>query len=631
PFLTMTEGANSSYSASVSMTGIEIGDKIKYKIVAVDQAAVPNYTNEPASGVHEVNVVGLGPTIDSYANNFDATSGDFFGEGFSMTTPAGFANGAIHTDHPYKQGNGFPNDKLNLTYQLSSPIRVKDEEATIKFDEIVLVEPGEPGSVFGSENFFDYVVVEGSIDGGVTWKPVADGYDSRDNNDWLTLYNSTIVDNSSTGVGNPSLYRTRTMDLLQKFAAGDEVAIRFRLFSDPFARGWGWAIDNLKIQIDETMPTVLNDHVDYIVHGTTTTLPITTKVTDASGVKTLKIEYSVNDGTAEMVDFPVVFNQNEYTLNLGLDNLTAGTKVSYRIVAKDSADNVGIFPPTGYVNVPLIALSSPVSEYVNNFDDPTPDFVGNFFTIEKPSGFSNAAIHSTHFYYNGMGLDKTSDFTFTLKKPITLTSTNHYMQFDEIAIVEGHPQAAVFGTPAFSDYVIVEGSKDGAVTWKKFLDGYDAQEKASWVVAYNNKTSGTSGHYNSRTIDLTASNDFKSGDNVLIRFRMFVDDKNNGWGWSIDNLSIQGPITGVETVSQAEIKLFPNPTAQLITIEMQSMREVPVTIYNQQGVTVYRDVIAGHSTVAHKEINVSEFAEGLYLVKAEVNGKLIVRKFLKVK
>jgi hypothetical protein len=32
------------------------------------------------------------------------------------------------------------------------------------------------------------------------------------------------------------------------FQAGDVVLIRFRLLSDPYARGWGWMIDNLRIQ-----------------------------------------------------------------------------------------------------------------------------------------------------------------------------------------------------------------------------------------------------------------------------------------------------------------------------------------------------------------------------------------------
>jgi hypothetical protein len=32
-----------------------------------------------------------------------------------------------------------------------------------------------------------------------------------------------------------------------KISAGDTLLVRFRLFSDPFANGWGWVIEDLKI------------------------------------------------------------------------------------------------------------------------------------------------------------------------------------------------------------------------------------------------------------------------------------------------------------------------------------------------------------------------------------------------
>ena len=43
------------------------------------------------------------------------------------------------------------------------------------------------------------------------------------------------------------------------FSEGDTILIRFRLFSDPYAHGWGWAIDNLRIQFVVSAPlTVLS-------------------------------------------------------------------------------------------------------------------------------------------------------------------------------------------------------------------------------------------------------------------------------------------------------------------------------------------------------------------------------------
>ena len=49
----------------------------------------------------------------------------------------------------------------------------------ISYNELVLVEPGETGSLFGSSGFYDYVILEASKDFGKTWFNLIDGYDSR--------------------------------------------------------------------------------------------------------------------------------------------------------------------------------------------------------------------------------------------------------------------------------------------------------------------------------------------------------------------------------------------------------------------------------------------------------------------
>ncbi|RYF50103.1 MAG: T9SS type A sorting domain-containing protein, partial [Cytophagaceae bacterium] len=139
-----------------------------------------------------------------------------------------------------------------------SPIRIKanPDSAVIRFDEVVLIEPGGVGSRLGDKNFYDYVVVEGSSDNGSTWRPLLDAYSSADNPDWLKAYTSGVVvspvgEQNSTMVGVPALYRHRNIPLLNQkslFRAGDQILIRFRLLADQLSHGWGWAIDNLRIQ-----------------------------------------------------------------------------------------------------------------------------------------------------------------------------------------------------------------------------------------------------------------------------------------------------------------------------------------------------------------------------------------------
>ena len=49
------------------------------------------------------------------------------------------------------------------------------------------------------------------------------------------------------------------------FSEGDTVVVRFRLFSDPFAVGWGWAIDNLRIQDTQVAVEDFVDNQDFKV------------------------------------------------------------------------------------------------------------------------------------------------------------------------------------------------------------------------------------------------------------------------------------------------------------------------------------------------------------------------------
>ncbi|MBG8555180.1 T9SS type A sorting domain-containing protein [Hymenobacter guriensis] len=247
PAITLAKTDEFTYTGLLGAAGdIKAGDIVTYRIVAEDVAAARNTTSTPT---YTLSIVKLKEAQVSYSNQLDSNSPlDFVGNGFSITQPDGFSSPAIHSLHPYPDGAG-PNSESNFIYQLLVPIKVREAkaEATVRFDEIVLVEPGATGSVFGSPDFFDYVVVEGS-ENGTTWVPLANGYDSRASAVWRTAYNSSISGDNSTAVGTPTLFRSRLLNLRNQFAGGDVVQLRFRLFADAGAHGWGWAIDNLRIQ-----------------------------------------------------------------------------------------------------------------------------------------------------------------------------------------------------------------------------------------------------------------------------------------------------------------------------------------------------------------------------------------------
>ena len=225
---------------------------VAFQVVMADSLtmSVTSYKNGKAylSAQRGANVV-LAPTSrQSYVDNFSTATANFTSSGFTLQTPSGFTSQAYHTPHPYAD---------NRTYSLSLnlPIVVQPTNAFLRFDEIALVEPGEPGAIYGTAAFYDYVVVEATKDGS-NWIPLEDGYDARLRSEWLTAFNSGTTPTAS-------LIRKHEMNLLNKFSAGDVVFIRFRLWTDAGTTGWGWMIDNLEIQANlvsvqgekSTMPT----------------------------------------------------------------------------------------------------------------------------------------------------------------------------------------------------------------------------------------------------------------------------------------------------------------------------------------------------------------------------------------
>ena len=239
------------------------GYSIQYRIFAKDLALIPNTSVLPATGYFVIQIEDIGSTLESYSTDFSNTAADFFNIGFEVTKPTGFSKYGLHTKHPYESPED-NNKSIEYTAMLRHPLKFNESGMLINFNEVVLVEPGEPGSVFGSAGFYDYVIVEGSKNFGKTWFSLADGYDSRLAALWELSYNNSIVGDNSTFTGTESMLQKHTIFYRpsDKISAGDTLLLRFRLYSDPFASGWGWLIEDLKINpLVDAVEKISNDQV----------------------------------------------------------------------------------------------------------------------------------------------------------------------------------------------------------------------------------------------------------------------------------------------------------------------------------------------------------------------------------
>jgi hypothetical protein len=227
---------------------LDDGDEIKYQIVATDISTAKNTRKIPLRSTYTFKVEKMFEPVGSYFIDFNNATTDFVLSDFDVFTDEGFENGALHSPHPYPSPDK-DDAEFNFVTLLKYPI-VLDDRAIMSFDEIVLVEPGTDGTTYGDFEFWDYVIVEGSKDKGKSWLPLADGYDSRENSSWENKFYSAVSGMNSTAAGSPDLFINKQVSMTENgnFSTGDTIIIRFRLFSDPYAHGWGWAIDNLKIQ-----------------------------------------------------------------------------------------------------------------------------------------------------------------------------------------------------------------------------------------------------------------------------------------------------------------------------------------------------------------------------------------------
>jgi hypothetical protein len=166
------------------------------------------------------------------------------------------------------------------------------------------------------------------------------------------------------------------------------------------------------------------------------------------------------------------------------------------------------------------------------------------------------------------------------------------------------------------------------------LTEYSSSGQSTWLTVYNAKSNGTSSLFKSRVVNLLQNGNFKSGDQVLIRFRMNANATVNAWGWAIDNLSIQGPITGIEkSLFESSFSIYPNPTnGSMVTVKFNTLDDMPVQLQfvSAQGAVHQNVVVQPVAKSVEQQFLVGDLPGGLYIIKAEVGGSIITKKFIKL-
>ncbi|MEN8247717.1 MAG: T9SS type A sorting domain-containing protein [Bacteroidota bacterium] len=598
----------------ISSLGLSRGDLIEYRFETQDIASVVNTASLPEEGYYQVETEKLNDAVSLYENDFNSSTDDFVGTGFSISLVSGFDNNAIHSDHPYKIEDGqYSDDTLVNSYMLKTPIILSDKDASLVFDEVALIEPGGNGTEYGDADFWDYVIVEGAKHHAGPWLPLKNGYDSREHQVWLDQWESGQDSNgNSSAEGNSSLFVNTEINMISNgnFVAGDTILVRFKLYADQLAHGWGWTIDNLKIQKDEKPPVVTQITPDYLMVGDTE-LTLKSKVIDNVELDSVVYEVDYN-GQTQIISFPGTANL--FTLDLGFTPaITETDLLKYRIIAVDKAPdpNTIIYPLTGFFEIPVAQFGEAKSMYVNDFNSASDDFIGQNFMITQPDKFNNPALVTTNPY--PLSPFESSEFSYLFKYPIILGQSRAMVTYDEIVLIE--PDV---------DKVSFEASKDNGQTWIPVFDPYDATAYKPWknIFIANYDENGTSQGVaepflvQNRIFDILDNPEFSAGEEVLVRFKVSVDDKINGWGWYIDNLEIQSPSTAIEEATLIEFEVYPNPSQTgIVAVKGRvSGQNSKILVTNLLGKLIYEEELTTIGNEIHTILHLNHLKKGVYLV-----------------
>lgn len=90
--------------------------------------------------------------------------------------------------------------------------------------------------------------------------------------------------------------------------------------------------------------------------------------------------------------------------------------------------------------------------------------------------------------------------------------------------------------------------------------------------------------------------------------------------------SISYTITGIEKLNEYGIKIFPNPSNGKFTIEvLKNTNITDISIIDLSGRIIYNDLFRSNNS---KEIDLSEFAKGIYILQLNVENEKLVSKII---
>jgi hypothetical protein len=179
-----------------------------------------------------------------------------------------------------------------------------------------------------------------------------------------------------------------------------------------------------------------------------------------------------------------------------------------------------------------------------------------------------------------------------------------------------------FDSDSLKDYGRIEISSDHGTTWLNALSDTVIPDFC-WSTA---KPVLTGRIHQWRQFNAILWNSF-SVDTLYYRFTFISDSiQTNQDGWMLDDIQLTAHIEGIPEIGRDEIKIYPNPATELITISAKTFSsKMNVLVYDIVGQLCLQKMIFG----TNEDIDISGLGKGIYMVKVSDGNKIWVRKVVK--
>lgn len=178
-----------------------------------------------------------------------------------------------------------------------------------------------------------------------------------------------------------------------------------------------------------------------------------------------------------------------------------------------------------------------------------------------------------------------------------------------------------------SDGGKVEFSADGGITWENAFNNPNVYNFYGFDSSNVELTEGyfTGTDTNWRDIWLCYEMSWMNlNDSIIVRYTLFSDTLNTGHeGWMMDNFITH--LTWIHTVQEigqdAYIRVFPNPTSDILYIETKKLKEYHI-IEEMQLMNAQGQILESWKNIPTKYfINTKNYPDGNYFIKIHTNLK----------